>query len=515
MVVNSFDLYLANRVQEKGQTTLDALALKTQKSGATIRRSLQTLNQYLLPEKQFVITEAKIINQMRYRDLIALIQNLSLSDFSTTPKERLNYFVCLCVLQKTVNLSQIYDELAVSQSTKKKDRSIFLDSLAKKRLTLTSLPGKGVTITGDEWALRSWACEVLMEIIEINEQGTITNRQANNPLQQLLFEKAAFLWQTENCDLLVELLANNNIKLNYTSTKFLYLYYLLTVKRIKNYDQKIEIAFDPLLPVKILPLFSSESENSYFGALLASLDNHGISLYQKNDCLTEISSRLISYIEERVLTHFYSRPILQQEISHYLYKSIIRNQLAYDFYDNKLDDVKKEFSFLYQLVEFFYVHELAEIFYLGPYQLATLTLIFREHVLKNKVSGRNRKKIVVVTNSAQEKSDFFAQQLSYHFDTEIVATINLHELYRLKHLQFDHLLTFSNRIATILNEEGYPNIKVNYYFHDEDLAHLNKRNFSSNYNRKLIAEQLSMQLEQIEPQNWAGFLKMHYPNFFV
>ncbi|EOT39822.1 MULTISPECIES: helix-turn-helix domain-containing protein [Enterococcus] len=169
MVVNSFDLYLANRLQEKGQTTLDALALKTKKSVATIRRSIQTLNQYFKPSKQFVITEAKIISNMRYRDLITMIQNLNLTDFSTTATERLNYLVCLCVLQQTVNLSQMYDELAVSQSTKKKDRGTFLTILAQKKLTLTSLPGKGVTITGNEWALRTWACEYLMEIIEIDE----------------------------------------------------------------------------------------------------------------------------------------------------------------------------------------------------------------------------------------------------------------------------------------------------------------------------------------------------------
>ncbi|MEG0079960.1 hypothetical protein [Enterococcus sp.] len=262
-------------------------------------------------------------------------------------------------------------------------------------------------------------------------------------------------------------------------------------------------------------MFSSEAENFYFSCLLASLDNQGTSLYKKDDHLTNLSSRLISYIEERILTHFYSRMVLQYEISHYLYKCILRNQLSYDFYDNKLDDVKNEFPFLYQLVEYFYVHELAEEFYLGTYQLATLTLIFREHVLKNKVAGRNRKKIVVVTNSAQEKSDFFSQQLSYHFDTEIIATINLHELYRLKHLQFDHLLTFSNRIATILNEEGYPNIKVNYYFHDEDLAYLSKRNFSSNYNRKLIADQFIDALKQTDSAHWSDFLKDQYPNFFV
>ena len=106
-----------------------------------------------------------------------------------------------------------------------------------------------------------------------------------------------------------------------------------------------------------------------------------------------------------------------------MYKCIFRNGLHFDFYDNKLDDVKLEFSFLYQLVEYFYETQLSSSVHLDEYQISTLTLLFREHVLKNKIAGRNRKKIIIVTNSAKEKSDFFAQQLSYYFDTEVVGYV--------------------------------------------------------------------------------------------
>ncbi len=66
------------------------------------------------------------------------------------------------------------------------------------------------------------------------------------------------------------------------------------------------------------------------------------------------------------------------------------------------------------------------------HQLSTLTLIFREHVLKNKIAGRNLKKIVIITNSAKEKSNFFSQQLLYYFDTQVIAILNINELYQLK-----------------------------------------------------------------------------------
>lgn len=66
------------------------------------------------------------------------------------------------------------------------------------------------------------------------------------------------------------------------------------------------------------------------------------------------------------------------------------------------------------------------------HQLSTLTLIFREHVLKNKIAGRNLKKIVIITNSAKEKSTFFSQQLLYYFDIQVIAILNINELYQLK-----------------------------------------------------------------------------------
>ncbi|WP_155988482.1 hypothetical protein [Tetragenococcus muriaticus] len=63
-----------------------------------------------------------------------------------------------------------------------------------------------------------------------------------------------------------------------------------------------------------------------------------------------------------------------------------------------MDDVKKEFSFLYQLVDYCYQKDLAKRIDLDQYQLSTLTLLFRNHVLKNKIAGRNLKRIDIIQN---------------------------------------------------------------------------------------------------------------------
>lgn len=296
--------------------------------------------------------------------------------------------------------------------------------------------------------------------------------------------------------------------------KFLSVYYALSLRR-----QQLAYVMTQKdnLPVSVheYTLFQHEQEDFALSMILASLDNHGKIMYPNDSLVVTCRTQLLTYVEERVHTTFYSKEQLENNLDQYLYKCLIRHFLKYDFYDNKLDDVKKEFSFLYQLVEYCYDRFLSEKITLDERQISTLTLIFREHVLKNKIAGRNLKKVVIITNSAKEKSTFFSQQLLYYFDTKVIAILNINELYQLKYLKFDNLMTFSNHISTILNENGFPNIKVNYYFHSSDIDYLTKLNFSNNSHRKLVASDFVSEIKEIPAEHLNGYLKETYPNFFV
>ena len=50
---------------------------------------------------------------------------------------------------------------------------------------------------------------------------------------------------------------------------------------------------------------------------------------------------------------------------------------------------------------------------LNHFQIASLTLIFRKFTNRNKLAGRNRKKLVIVTNSSIEKIDFFMERMKF------------------------------------------------------------------------------------------------------
>lgn len=514
MTINSFDLYLANRIQEKERISIDELSAKTERSTATIRRSIQSLNEFLAPAERFLIMESTVISQLSYQKFIHFIQSLQLTDFATSVEERLELVIVSSVLKDYTNLSQIYEQLLISQSTKKRDRAFFLEELTQKELKLESSPGKGIRVTGDELRLRIVAAQIINKVVEISNEMTIVPRKANSPLQNLIFQQATELFDLQHLEELIHFLKANNLIFNYTGKKFLYLYVLLSYLRISQQNQITTIPKMPAPPPQV-NFFSSDTENFSFSCLLASLDNNGTLLSIGSEQIHSYSNQLIDFVEHRIITDFYTRDTLQQAIEQYLSKCLFRVALGFDFYDNKLEDVKNEFSFLYQLVAYFYETTPIEHLQLDTYQVGTLTLLFREHVLKNKIAGRNRKKIVLVTNSAKEKSDFFAEQLTYYFDAEVLSYLDIQELNQLETLSFDNLITFSNRLSSILDERGYPNVKLNYYFHDEDIQYLIKLNFSLNSHRKLVAEEFCSELEKLPSHQVVHYLKVNYPNFFV
>lgn len=513
-MLNSFDLYLANRIQEKGQMDIATLAQRLQRSTATIRRSINNINEWLPTSQQFQLADAVVTSQASYQDLLRMIQQLQIADFSTSFQERRDYLISEAARHHIFNMSEQYDQLLISQSTKKKDRPLFTAYLAEKGLAIETIRGKGVSIIGDPVAFRILATRILLEVTHIDATGRITARQANDPIQRQLYQKFAPLFAGFSPKKLEAFLEEADIQLNYTSKKFLLLYTFLAEYRIALGQELTSFPKSPV-PYKAFHFFQLPAEDQLFSCLLGSLDNNLGTLYQESPATKALTTELIAFIEDRILTTFYTRKALAQEIGQYLHKCLMRKFLDFDFYDNKLDDVKKEFSFLYQLVSYFFEVEKRNMPQLTEYQLATITLIFRNHVLQNKIAGRNRKEVIVVTNSAKEKSNFFSEQLHYHFDVTVVKELNIHEIHLLKQLRFDHLITFSNRISMVLQESGYENIKMNYYIHDEDIQLLTKRQFSLNSHRKLIAADFLQEIQDVATAELPAYLAEHFSNFFV
>lgn len=516
MSINSFDLHLANRVQEKGNVFLNQTKEMFGKSPSTVRRSIQNINEYLPLDKQFLISDLVIINQLTYKDHLTFIQSLSFSDYIPNQEERFEFIIASSFINDSINLTELYVELGLSLSTKKYDRHQIEAYLAKEHLSLKSIPGKGVSIYGNELRYRLYITQLLVKVCELDENNYLIERQANNPLERKLFQlynNRLFPSQESSVYFLTSFLKENDFRSAYVSKKFFYLYFLIANYRSTNNNFLVS----ELLPLKITnyTIMKNTNENSIINSLLCSLDFNEQKTLQFDSKLGGVTQSIIQSVEEKIITTFYTKNTLFKQCYDFLYKVTLRNFLKYEFYDNKLEDTKKEFPFLFNVLSSELTNYNKDFYTLNENQIATLTLIFRNHVLKNKISGRNRKRIIIVTNSAKEKTNFFAELLNYYMDVEIIEDIHINELYRIRLLKFDYLITFSNRISSILAENNYPVIKLNYYLHDEDIDLLLNLNFSSNSNRKLIAEDICKELNSIPQNEHVAYLINNYPNFFI
>ncbi|MGN8799384.1 hypothetical protein ACTNCH_02190 [Candidatus Merdisoma sp. HCP28S3_D10] len=180
-----------------------------------------------------------------------------------------------------------------------------------------------------------------------------------------------------------------------------------------------------------------------------------------------------------------------------------------------MEETKEQYHRLYDVIHAS-ITEYEETYQtrLNHFQIASLTLIFRKFINRNKLAGRNRKKLVIVTNSSIEKIDFFMERMKFRVDAELLDVININELYLLPKYDYDFLIVFSNRIATMLDALGYSCVKLHFYLTEPDFDLLNQLGFSTS-RRKLKIRPFLSELQGMDEKAAADYLLEHYSDYFL
>ncbi|MDA8479461.1 hypothetical protein NNO04_12205, partial [Citrobacter sp. Awk 4] len=97
----------------------------------------------------------------------------------------------------------------------------------------------------------------------------------------------------------------------------------------------------------------------------------------------------------------------------------------------------------------------------------------------------------------------------------VKESINIHEKERIKDLDADIVVTFSNRISWLLNEMNVDHIKVNYHLKDNDIRVFMDHGFSSNLNRKLPTHDFLDAIEGKSRDEIHEIIKKNYMNYFT
>lgn len=517
MSTNRFELKLAGYIQERNGSTLAKLGQHFLRSPSSLRRNLANINRYLPEDRQFCIEKETIVNRLAYTDYIHFISALSRSDYAPSQPERITLMLAHAFFDRSLNMRALYDALDLSPTTKKKDSRQLSELLKNHALSTQILPGKDIRILGDEIALRVLLVSILSGLSEINAEDDLCGRLANTPIERMLFDYFSEIGAAEiraAKPLLLSFLSANQLRLSYPCKKFLYIYLAVAVYRM---DRQLTIASPPEFPLQIppCPLLADENENQFLGCLIVSLDYNVKLDLPRDEKLTQFTQTFITAVQENIITKFHQPDTIFNEIYDYLYKSILRNKYNYHFYDNKLEDTKQQIAKLFDsIARALQPMEKAYGQKLSSSQISTLTLIFKRLINEYKVIGRNSKRIVVVTNTSMEMITFFIGSMKRYVDIKLVDSIHINELYRLHELSYDVLITFSNRISTLLTQNDYQPLKLNFYLTREDTDKLLALGFSSS-KRKLIADKVINEIAGMTRAETKSFLLRSYPDYFL
>lgn len=517
MSIHYYDLQVCAFIQEKHNLSLKKCSQLSGKSIASVKRSIATVNEHLKPEEQIRISNNQAAFSMTYLEYLNFIQSLSLDDYIPSQTERLDIMTIYAFFNLTLNMTHLYETLHFSLSTKKKDSRALSEWLLTQKLGTEIVPKTGIRIVGNELSFRICVTTILCRYLELDQEFRLFPRLANNPIQNMMAKY--FLVKTDTELSLVQekithLLDSYHFRISYASVKFLYIYLCSACFRMHSGCFLQESPSIPV-PVRDYRLLNQPLENEFMNHLISSLDFSTCVMPPINEQLFTLTQSLVKNIQEHIITWISDDHAIYNEIYAYLHKSLIRNTYHFSFYDNKLEETKEQYHSLYNVISTS-ISEYEETYHtqLNHFQIASLTLIFRKFINRNKLAGRNQKKLVIVTNSSIEKIDFFMERMKFRVDVKLLDVININELYLLEKLEYDFLIVFSNRIAAMLDSLGYSCIKLHFYLTEEDFVLLNQLGFSTS-RRKLKIRPFLSELRGLNDKEAEAYLLKKYSDFFL
>ncbi|WP_192797129.1 PRD domain-containing protein [Klebsiella aerogenes] len=517
--INNFDIQFLSYMQENSELPFkDVNNVFPDKSIVSLKRCQSSINYYLPLDKQLFCENDAFHCRINYEDFLAFLQKTHLGNYLSSVEERLTLIIFYCFLYRTVNTSRLYEEIGVSLTTKKKDMKVLANFLSAYKLELTVVNRKGISISGNETGFRIMVMRMIASVSELNHHFRPVSRAANNVYQRLMYQRFSqeYLHQVNlQADVFQEFIEEHELDLSYPGRKLLYIYLLIVqIRREQGAENMILPELNIVLPER--NLFGDETENRFLNHFIISLDHNVEHLSLVDILLHEYIRSLIHRIQSRIVTSITQHQGLFDEVYLYVQKCIIRNKYNYTIYDNNLSKTHKHFPDLFfGVMDALHDIELAYQLKFEQNQVATLCLIFKKFIINNKLAGRNLRNVAIVTNSAAEKVSFFIASLKSYVEVSETATINIHEISRL--MDFSHHLTivFSNRISMLLDQQGIPHLKLNYYLQHTDIEKLLACGLSSNLNRKISADTFINDIRNISQAELPRYLRLKYGSHFL
>lgn len=495
--------------------SINKVATHFNRTSHFIRSEIQTSNYFLPKHNQIDINNAIVSTALTYDDFLSLMHSLNINSYVPNQLERIKVIVVLSYFTEVVNVSDVYRQWGISLTTKKKDMHALEEYLNSYNLQLKRIPGKGISVTGNLLRYRVLIVRLLSFCIDVSG-FTLTRREANTPIENMIFNTFY-----DNVSSQIELahtiidtfMVEYQHQVNYYSKKFFIAYILLALWPTTHKQLIIEE-----LTLKPLNFFLIDDlwENRAFNQVAAMIDFYPmVSLPYHRELLSLVERMYHRIIKTFNYTIYTDRAVIE-EMYIFIYRQYFFNHFQYIYEDKLVKTTDIKYPKVYDTID----QELGEIasFLNTSFhkeQISSLTLILMKWISKNQIYGDKRKKIIIVTNIGSERVLYFLQKLHESIHFELVDTVDINEIERLKVIDFDLLITFSNRMYTILKRHGYLSLKLKYFIESDDVMKLINAGCSIASTR-LRATDLINQLENLTTkEEKVSFLTSQYDDLFI
>lgn len=511
------DLEVLATLQESRTMKLDDLAKEVGQSLSSVRRSIAALNDISRDVEIVSVSGRAASVTLTYRQYQDVVRTIPLRRYALSQQERVEMVLARLLVEDVVNLSELYASLGYSMGTRKLDSKLLAKRVDCMGLSLATLRRRGTALRGDELWLRLALCQLVAPCLDIDNEGLLSPRRANSPAQDSI--ASSFLQTIEGvaCEarnILGKLLSSRSERATYTSYKLALAYTSFALHRMRNGNPLEKVAL-PDVAIHHQRALGAKAEDLAMSLLLALLDYVEQCEPPCDERLNDIARLFIERIQEGILTHISDDHRLFADVYRLLHRFVIQRYFGIDTEGFVLEEAgRQHYQLLGTIAKAASVVETAYDIQLTEHQLSTLALVFRTYTTRNKQAGRNTKHVVVVSSLSIETVRFFIEQLKVRVDVELSGLVTINELKRLNKLTFDHLVAFSNRITTILDEEGLSCLRLSFYPDENDFKKLTRLGFSTSH-RKLKAKSVVEDLKRLPDNEWESYLLERHSDFFL
>lgn len=494
--------------------TLKTLSQTFKKTTHMIRKDLAYLNLYLPKKNEIFINQSDIQAEITYNDFTDFVGSLTFESYLPSQIERLNIIVTLAYFERILNLSKLYNQWGISMTTKKRDVQVLKEYLKDYNLGIKSHSGKGIEIVGNPLRHRLLVVQLIQKCTDVYDFH-IHRRSANSPGENQIFDTMLnhlyrhIPYAETKCK---QFLNDYLLQANYYSKKIFILYILLSQFPL---EKEIEIETLILEPLNFYLFENNRIENIAFNQVISMIDfNPPVSL-PYDHTLYYLVNNLCESIIYQLNLNIITKTQLLDELYVFIYRGYFMNEFKYVYDDRLVKNTIQQFPQLYLTIS----KELEAIrnyFCLNfqEEQISSITLIFSKWITKNRLFTDNRTRIIIVTNVSYERIAYFIEQLHTLIDFELIATLDINEINQLHNIDHDVIITFSNRINTILERSGYAPIKLKYFMDNDDLLLLLDKGCSL-ASRRLIAKEIVDLLDGKPKETKISLLKEMYKEIFL